>query len=479
MIIKNLTIRIAAVSIIVLIYLTAAGQNKPNVILIMVDDMGYECVGANGGLSYSTPNLDKIAEQGVRFTNCFSQPLCTPSRVQIMTGLYNNRNYIDWGTLNRGEKTFGHIMQDAGYVTGMAGKWQLSGDYDRDGQMHHEAGFDETCMWAYHFDLDKKDAAFFEKTSGRINSRYWHPSILQNEKFLRNTTIDDYGPDIFSNFLLDFIERHQNEPFFFYYPMTLTHGPFVPTPHTIGIGNMTRKEKNASKVVCYKDMVEYMDYIVSKIIGKLEALNLDQNTLVIFTADNGTPMGITTKISDGTFISGGKGLTNSRGTHVPLIAYWKGKTKPNLVVNDLVDFTDFLPTILDAGNVRAPDYIKFDGISFLPLLKGEEREQKREWIFCHYDTHDDYPKKWPRARYARDKRFKLYDFGLFDTKEDVLETTIINAKDMTRKAKRAQKKLQAVLDNMYKKPGFYTDEKNFTAPNLRDVEKTKGQGSNR
>ncbi len=163
-----------------------------------------------------------------------------PNVILIMTSLYNNRNYLDWGTLNRGEKTFAHLMRDAGYVTGIAGKWQLSGDYKRDGQMVHEAGFDESCMWAYDFDMGPDNATRYRAASGHHHSRYWHPAILKNGENLEELTIDDYGPDVYSNFLLDFIEKHHVSTFFFYYQMTLPHSPFVPTPYSKGVASMNQ-----------------------------------------------------------------------------------------------------------------------------------------------------------------------------------------------------------------------------------------------
>jgi arylsulfatase A len=119
------------------------GNNKPNIILLMADDMGYECVGANGSLSYKTPNLDYLAENGMRFENCYSQPLSTPSRIQLMTGRYNHRNYERFSYLNPREITFANILRDAGYATVIAGKWQLAGGLDAP----YHFGFNEYCLY--------------------------------------------------------------------------------------------------------------------------------------------------------------------------------------------------------------------------------------------------------------------------------------------------------------------------------------------
>ena len=137
-------------TIVMMTCMEVVSQEKPNVILIMADDLGYETLGAYGGTSYLTPNLDRLAEQGMRFDHCFATPLCTPSRVQIMTGKYNNRNYIGFGLLDPSEKTFGHYMQEAGYKTYIAGKWQLLGNQHQQklagnkiGTTPEKAGFDD------------------------------------------------------------------------------------------------------------------------------------------------------------------------------------------------------------------------------------------------------------------------------------------------------------------------------------------------
>lgn len=131
---------------------SARAGKLPNIVLVMADDMGYECVGANGCIEYQTPHIDRLAASGIRFDNCYSQPLCTPSRVKIMTGQSNALNYVDFEYLRPGEKTFAHILKDAGYATCIAGKWQLNGIHhnypgnDDDTRPVH-FGFDSYCLW--------------------------------------------------------------------------------------------------------------------------------------------------------------------------------------------------------------------------------------------------------------------------------------------------------------------------------------------
>jgi arylsulfatase A len=408
------------------------GAQRPNVVLMMADDMGYECLSSNGSLSYKTPRLDAIAGQSVRFEHCYSTPLCTPSRVQIMTGQYNFRNYEAFGYLNPNQRTFGQVMRDSCYATAIAGKWQLNGlTYKlpgfEDSARPIAAGFDEYCLWQ----LTKPR---------KEGERYWDPLIERNGQVLQDELKGQYGPDVFCDFVLDFIERKKDEPFFVYYPMVLTHDPFVPTPHSADRGEKD-KHKN------FADMVAYTDTIVGRVHDKLDELGLLENTILIFTADNGTNVAITSETREGE-VKGGKGSTPNAGTHVPMVAYWKGHTPNGKTSLDLVDFTDILPTLAETAGVDLGDEIPVDGRSFLPQLRGE-RGNPRDWVFCHYDP------MWGRlserkTRFARTERFKLYHDGRFyDVPADVLEKNNI---DITQGAeielKAAEReKLQAVLDS--------------------------------
>jgi arylsulfatase A len=241
-----------------------APKVKPNVILIMADDLGYECLGCYGSASYKTPMLDELAGTGVRFENCHAQPLCTPSRVKIMTGRYNFRNYTKFGHFDFNEKTFAHLLKSAGYSTCIAGKWQLMG---RGAAGPYDAGFDEYCLW-------HMEDVFAPKAS-----RYRSPKIIKNGRLLENLE-GKYGPDVFCDYILDFIERHKTMPFLVYYPMALTHGPFVPTPDSAEWGQGLKDRKY------YADMVAYMDKIVGHIVCRLDELGLRENTLLLFTGDN-------------------------------------------------------------------------------------------------------------------------------------------------------------------------------------------------
>jgi arylsulfatase A len=401
---------------------------RPNIVLIMADDIGYECFGCYGGASYKTPVLDGLAKRGIRFEHCYSQPLCTPSRVKIMTGQYNFRNYTNFGVLDPKQKTFGHLLKECGYATCVVGKWQLYGSVNQSekvrgtGSLPQQAGFDEHCLWQV-------------KNRG---SRYKNPIVVQNGKDLEGLE-NKYGPDVFTDYAIDFIERHKSKSFFLYFPMALVHNPFVPTPDSDG-WDMKKQNKNNKY---FADMVRYMDKIVGRIVGKVDELGLRKSTLVLFVGDNGTNRNIKSKMQDGQIIQGDKGNTTDAGTRVPLIASWPGVIPKGKVCGDLVDFSDFVPTFAELTGASAAKSMILDGQSFLPQLRGE-KGRPRKWIFCHYEP------KWlgrqNAVRFVRDKRWKLYDNGnLFDIPSDVLEK---NPNPKSPEAASARKRLQAVLNSI-------------------------------
>lgn len=418
----------------------ATTERPPNVILIMADDLGYETLGCYGGSSYETPRLDALAAEGVRFTHAYSQPLCTPTRLQLMTGQYNFRNWIAFGILDPEANTIGHMMSSAGYKTCISGKWQLQSynppDFEpewRGKGMHpKDAGFDEYFLWHSLHTEDK-------------GSRYAEPVLLDNGE-LKNFA-GEYGPDKYTDYINGFIDRHHQDPFFVYYPMALTHGPFNPTPHS---DTWADGDRLASDLPTYfGDMVEYMDFTIGRIIDKLDEHDLRENTLVIFYSDNGSPRG-TESMCNGEVVKGGKGETTDAGTRVPLIVNWPGTAKPGHVVEDLMDSTDLIPTIAEATGVPKLEGAD-DGVSFLPQLR-DATGTPREWVLVHHDPRPGWGKeRWTSLEYfVRDQRWKLYEDGrLYDIANDVLEQAPITEGDA---AQAARQKLQAVLDRYPGKP---------------------------
>lgn len=401
----------------------APTADRPNIILILADDLGAECLGSYGSASYKTPRLDAMAAEGMRFTHSHSMPLCTPSRVAIMTGKYNSRNYVSFGVLDPKESTFGNYFQGAGYATGIAGKWQLDGGKDA-GQMTGShpvaAGFEQYLLWHY----------------TKRGDRYANPDLkLIGEDMKKH--VGRYGPDLLNEFALSFIEEHKDAPFFLYYPMCLVHEPFQPTPDSDEWPNGDRMKKNLKH---FPEMVAYMDRMVGNVLDKVDALGLSERTLVIFTGDNGTNRDVTSRMTDGREIKGGKGLTLDTGTHVPLIARWKGVVPAGALNENLVCFEDMLPTLAEAGNVALPSDAVLDGKSFLPQLRGD-KAPSREWIYVPYNPLHGVQREL--VRYAHDTQWKLYGDGrLFDMLQDPGEQSPL-APDA---AADVRARLQAVLD---------------------------------
>ena len=398
--------------------------SRPNVIVILADDLGYECIGANGGKSYQTPHLDGLARAGVRFEQCYAQPNCTPTRVQLMTGMSNVRNYVSFGSLEKSQTTFGHLFRDAGYATCIAGKWQLG---SKDASLAKHFGFDEHCLWSL---------------LGR-GERYADPSLSVNGEF--KTFAGKYGPDVCQEFVVDFIRRNRSKPFLVYYPMILTHGHYEATPDSKDYGQPGANAKAADQQH-FADMVAYMDKQVGSLTKELESLGLRDNTLLLFTGDNGTGRGATSTLEDGSEQDGEKGSTTRGGMHVPLIASWPGKMKPGTVCPDLVDMTDFLPTICEAAGVAVPKTLPVDGRSFLPQVRGE-KGQPRDWIYSYWVPLRASQTKNVGNRgaveQAFDQHFKLYSTGkFFDLDHDVEENSPQRAADLQGEAAAAARKLQ-------------------------------------
>lgn len=402
--------------------LTAAG--RPNIVLIMADDMGYETVSSYGSADYATPRLDALAASGMRFTQTYSQPLCTPTRVQIMTGQYNVRNYTHFGELPTTERTFGNDLREAGYTTAIAGKWQLG----KDRKLIDHFGFDEYCLWW----LERKSWRY-----GNVGELVQNGEVLPGEK-------GEYGPDVLNAFVLDFMARHVDEPFLVYYPMLLPHSPFVPTPTSAG-----SPDPREADPAYFKDMVEYTDELVGRVVDKLDDLGIRENTLVIFIGDNGTNNDITSHMIDGRAIKGGKGKMTAGGTHVPMIVNWPETVPAGVVSEGLVDFSDMMPTMHRLAGYQPARDRPLDGFDLVPVITGE-RPTLREWSYCWYRRGKDEARvsivDQEVDAFARTVRFKRYHDGrFFDTIRDVLEERPLDPKTLDESARQVWSQLGEVL----------------------------------
>ena len=400
-------------------------KQQPNIVLIMADDVGSEVLGCYGGTSYSTPHIDRLAETGVRFTHCYSSAQCAPSRVKIMTGRYQFRTTEEWGHIPPKEKTFGHVLSSAGYATALAGKWQM-GLLKSDPMHVHKMGFDEYSCFGWH-----------------EGPRYHQPFIYQNGK-IRNDVKDKYGPDVYCDFLIDFIKRNRNCPFLAYYPMTVAHevsNDFWPPPPPGPDG----------RYQTYGELISVMDQLVGRIVNTLERLGLRENTLILFTTDNGTPKDFITAIRKGEYIetpvvskmgdkivTDGKGELTDAGTRIPLIANWAGTSPSGAVCDDLIDFSDFMPMLAELAGTDLPEGVIIDGKSFAPQLRGHIGNP-REWVFNQF-----------RGRaWIRTKKWKLYRDGkLFNMEQDPREKLPILPDYDTDESLKMRRKLEDYLKQL-------------------------------
>ncbi|MDN5216854.1 sulfatase-like hydrolase/transferase [Fulvivirgaceae bacterium BMA12] len=344
-------------------------KKKPNILFIMLDDLGKEWISAYGAEDIKTPNIDELARTGMRFENAYSMPQCTPTRVTLLTGQYPWRhgwvNHYDVPRLGHGGRydpimnpSFGRMIRDAGYTTCAAGKWQIN-DFRLEPEAMVNAGFDEYCMWT-----GGENGGPSTKAS---QLRYWDPYIHTKEG--SKTYKGQFGEDIFSDFIIDFMQRNKEEPMLIYYPMCLPHGPLTTTP----------TEKNALREEQHKAMVRYTDFILKKLINALEELKIRDNTIIVWTTDNGTGVGQIGRMN-GRYVRGGKAYLTENGLNAPFIVNCPGTVPQGVVTEALVDFTDLLPTFCDLAGAEIDENFVYDGHSFAPLILGETKTSNREWI---------------------------------------------------------------------------------------------------
>ncbi|MBV1888522.1 MAG: sulfatase-like hydrolase/transferase [Urechidicola sp.] len=347
-----------------------ANKTKPNILFIMLDDLGKEWIETYGAEEIETPNIDKLAAGGMQFANAWSMPQCTPSRVTLLTGQYPWRhgwiNHFDvprWGhgahfdpELNN---SFARVMQDAGYATCAAGKWQIN-DFRLQPQAMNEHGFDEYAMWT-------GAEGGNEKAS---QERYWDPYIHTKEG--SKTFKGKFGEDIFTDFIVDFMKKHKEEPMMIYYPMCLPHGPLVTTPAEPNV---------TSKMDKHKAMVRYTDIMLKKLIDALEELKIRDNTIIVWTTDNGTS-GSVVGTMNGRKVRGGKTYLTENGVNAPFIVNSPGTVPSGVVTDALIDFTDILPTFAELAGVKVSKKLETDGQSFAPLLLGKSNDSPRDWTMA-------------------------------------------------------------------------------------------------
>jgi arylsulfatase A-like enzyme len=423
-----------------------AEKPKHNIIFILVDDLGKEWINCYGAEGVKTPNIDKLAATGMKFNNAYSMPQCTPSRVCFMTGQYPYHNgwvnhwdvprwgvgYFDW----KRNPSIGRTMQRAGHKTGVAGKWQLN-DFriQPDAMLKH--GFDDYCMWTG-----------YEAGNPASKNRYWDPYIHTREG--SKTYKGKFGPDIYSRFVLDFIKKNRDNPFFLYYPMTLTHAPFVNTPHDMNV---------TDKLERFKAMIRYTDFLLGKVVKQVDDLGIRKNTIIIWTTDNGTSKSFS-NILNGRVVKGGKTLTTENGVNAPFIVNCPGIVPEGTTSDALLDFTDMLPTFANFAGVSPEPEYKYDGVSLKDVFLGKSKNSKRKWILAMGSKAGKASDKgienvyYFRDRVIREARYKLF-VGI-DRKPEKLVDVIKDPEEKNNlignpEYKEILVRLTAVIDTLPKK----------------------------
>ncbi len=399
----------------------AAAAEKPNIIYIMVDDLGYGDLGCYGQQQIKTPNIDKLCAEGMKFTDHYAgSTVCAPSRCCLMTGLHTghaqvrgNREVRPMGQwpLEADTVTVGKLLQKAGYETALVGKWGLGGPGSCG--IPNKQGFD----------------FFYGYLCQRHAHNYYPEFLFRNEERepLRNK-IDkpredgagvaskkvDYSHDLCAKEALKFVEQNKDKPFFLYLALTIPHanneagnkGMEVPDLGQYADKDWPEPQKG------HAAMITRMDADVGRLMKELKQLGIDDKTLVIFTSDNGPhgEGGVNPNFNDSNGpLRGMKRSLYDGGIRVPLIARWPGKIKPGTTSRLISAFWDFLPTACAVAGIKPPEDI--DGISYLPTLLGKDGEQKKhEALYWEYGGATAVRMgPWKGVRYGRKNPVQLYN----------------------------------------------------------------------
>jgi arylsulfatase A len=414
---KMLLLVLATVAVTPLLPAADAPAKKPNIIFILADDLGIGSLSCYGADKFKTPNIDKLAQSGLRFEHCYAAPLCGPSRALLMTGRYAYHTGMtgnDSGPLLKpgNEVMMPAVLKPAGYVTGMCGKWNQ-------------------------LPLQPSDWGFDEYLRFKGSGDYWNTQDRAKTYTLNGKEVPlldgEYLPDKMHNFLMEFLNRHKDQPFYFYYSMSHVHEDILPTPDT--------KPGTTNQFAIYQDNVAYMDKLVGKLLAELDKLKLRDNTLIVFAGDNGTAPGYADvcTINGGRSISGHKGTMLEGGALVPCIANWPGKTPAGKVTQNFISMADFFPTFASIVGATVPSKLVIDGKDFARQMLGQSDVWPRDWIFVELGRH------W----YDREAGWKLNQSSeLMDMKNAPYAEPMVSTNTQDPVAIVARAHLQSILDEL-------------------------------
>ena len=421
---------------------------KPNILFIMVDDLGKDWISSYGAEDIATPNIDALAAGGMKFNNAYSMPACSPSRVTLLTGKYPWRNgfvshwdvprwgvaYFDWK--KKENTTFARLMKELGYATCAAGKWQIN-DFRIEPQAMKKHGFDDWAMWTG-----------FEAGNPVSGERY-QDAYINTPTDGSRTYAGKFGPDIYTDHLINFMRNHKEEPMCLYYPMALVHPPQVSTP-----------DEPDAKIHLdkHKAMVRYVDKLVGRLVDTLDELGIRERTIVIFATDNGTVPGVTGTLN-GLRVKGAKGKAVELDVCSPFIVNCPGIVPEGVETDALTDLSDMLPTFVELSGGQVPEDLVIDGTSIAPLILGKNQDSEREWIMAVGSGAARLTENGVRGandfekRVIRDKQYKVWVstekqiIRLHDLREDPWEEKNLLNSDRD-EDKKALQKFQAVVDSL-------------------------------
>ncbi len=358
-----------------------SNNNQPNFVLIFIDDMGYGDAGCYGATGYTTPNIDKLAAAGMRFTNFYSaQPVCSASRAALLTGCYPNRIGINGALfpnaktgINSAETTIAEMLKQKGYATAIFGKWHL-GDAKEFLPLQH--GFDEYCGLPYSNDMWPMDD--LGKPAGKDFRRYGLPPLPliegnETKELITDLKGQDKLTTLYTEKAVSFINRNAGKPFFLYVPHTMGHVPL----------GVSEKFSGKSEYGKYGDVMMEIDWSVGEIIKALKANNLLDNTVIVFTTDNGPWMNYGDHAGSNGGMREGKGTNLEGGQRVPFIVAWQGKIPAATICNRLGCNIDILPSFAEIAGTRLPEN-KIDGVSLVELWKGNTEAKPRTELYYYY-----------------------------------------------------------------------------------------------
>ena len=437
-------------------------HNRPNIVFILLDNLGKDWLRSYGSQENQTPNIDQLCAAGMKFRNFYVTPVCSTTRTMLLTGRYPFRTgwhthhdsaiygggFLDW----KREICFPKLMRDSGYRTCISGKWQINDLFDPEQQSAlTEHGFEDHCIWP-----EAKPGLPGHK------KRYWDPYVIRNGKKIDAN--GKFGPDVFTDHSIEFMKRHRTEPFLLYQSAILTHIPVTTTPHTT--------DQNASAREKFAGMVHYADYLIGRLVQAITELGLRDNTLIFIATDNGTDNGSDQGMPEslGGMRNGrisGEGIYSltERGINMPLIVNCPGWITKAVESDALLNAADILPTLADLGKVPVPAELKIDGESFASILRQQnDSSWTRPWTFTQYAT----------DRVVRDQRYKLYSDGSFyDLAVDPLEQRTILRTEEKNVAERRRTELQKVLDQFPANSKLPWEFRSISARKTRAAEDTQ------